>query len=65
MSNKDVTALIRRLRRQGFTCRLAKSGHWRVTSPAGVTLTVPATPGGGNRGLRNTRADLRRIGAQL
>lgn len=63
--NKDVQQLPDRVRTQGFTVRMPRSGHYRVTSPAGSTVTVPGTPSGGVRSLSNARARLRRIGAQL
>lgn len=65
MSRKDIEQLIARLRRQGFTVRTGGSGHWRVTSPAGVTITMPKTPSGGGRSWQNMRSNLRRIGADL
>jgi hypothetical protein len=66
MGCKDTRQLIRRLREQGYTVRLAKSGHYRVTGPSGATVTMPATPGRGNRSMANVRANLRKhIGADL
>lgn len=64
MSKKEIDQFRRRLRRQGFAVRLGGSGHWRVTSPSGETITMPRTPGGG-RSVRNVRASLRKIGAKL
>jgi transcriptional/translational regulatory protein YebC/TACO1 len=63
--NKDVQQLLKRCRRQGFAVRFGGTGHYRVTSPSGHTVTVPATPRSGRRAIANTRAALRRIGAQL
>lgn len=65
MSKKDVRQLLRRLHRQGFTIRIARSGHYRVTGPCGGVVTVASSPHGGRRSLANARAALRRIGAQL
>lgn len=65
MSMKDTNRLIRALRRQGCTARVGGSGHWRVTSPAGVTITMPRTPNGGNRSWKNMRANLKRLGVNL
>lgn len=65
MNHKDTDRLIRALRRQGFTARIGGSGHWRVTSPAGVTITMPRTPNGGKRSWMNMRANLRRLGVNL
>jgi predicted RNA binding protein YcfA (HicA-like mRNA interferase family) len=65
MANKDTRALIRRLRSQGWTVRLAKSGHYRAHNPAGATITIPATPGRANRSAENNRAWLRKAGVDL
>lgn len=59
----DIRVLLRRLRRQGFTVRVGGSGHHRVTSPAGDTITIAATPR--SSALHQVRRDLRRIGARL
>jgi predicted RNA binding protein YcfA (HicA-like mRNA interferase family) len=62
--NKDIQQLIRALQKQGFHVRLARSGHYRATSPTtGRTVTVPATPR--RRSITNTVAKLRHNGAQL
>jgi transcriptional/translational regulatory protein YebC/TACO1 len=63
--NKDIQQLIRRLRKQDFDVRFGGSGHYRVTNPDGVTITMPASPNRGNRSMANVRAALRRIGARL
>jgi hypothetical protein len=65
MSRKDTEKLIRGLRRQGCTVRVGGSGHWRVTGPAGVTITMPRTPNGGSRSWMNMRSNLRRLGVDL
>jgi predicted RNA binding protein YcfA (HicA-like mRNA interferase family) len=65
MPGKETRQLIRVLERQGFTVRLAKSGHYRATGPGGDTVTLPATPRQGNRSYANQRARLRAIGADL
>lgn len=63
--NKDIQQLLRRLRRQGFTIRHARSGHYRISNPTGTTVTVASTPHAGRRAHHNIRASLRRIGARL
>ena len=63
--NKDVQQLLRRVRRQGFAVRVGGTGHYRVTSPAGRTITVAATPRAGRRSIANMRAALKRNGARL
>jgi len=64
MSKKDLRRLLRIARMQGFTICLGGSGHLRVSSPEGRTITVPSTPGRG-RSHANSRAALRRIGVRL
>lgn len=61
--NKDVQQLLKKLRSQGFRTRFGGSGHYRVTSPDGRTVTMAATPRSSS--LIKARADLRRIGARL
>lgn len=65
MASKDTKQLIRALEQQGWTVRLAKSGHYRARSPAGLTVTIPCTPGRSNRSGENNRAWLRKAGADL
>jgi hypothetical protein len=61
MPSKDVRALIRRLRKQGYQVRLGGTGHYRVTGPRGDTITIAASPRA--RALHQVKAGLRRIGA--
>lgn len=63
--NKDVQQLLKRVRRQGFHVRFGGTGHYRVTSPGGRTISLAATPRAGRRSLANARASLRRIRARL
>ena len=62
--NKDVEALIRAVKRQGFTVRLTGANHYQCTAPDGQWTSVPQTPRGG-KSIATVRAKLRRIGAQL
>lgn len=63
-ARKDMKALLRQARRQGFTITYNHRGHQRVRNPAtGQRAVVSATPSDG-RAVRNARADLRRIGLQ-
>jgi predicted RNA binding protein YcfA (HicA-like mRNA interferase family) len=65
VSHKDAKQLIARLKAQGFTVRLAKSGHYRVTSRDGRAVTVPQSLSC-SRSLANARANLRRwLGAEV
>lgn len=61
--NKDMQALLDKVREQGFRVRLCGSGHYVVAGRRGV-VSVSKTPSSG-RALANTRAALRRIGAQV
>lgn len=65
MSAKDMRQMIGRVRRQGFEVSRTGGNHLRVISPSGGAVTVPSSPSGGRRSLENTRACLRRIGADL
>lgn len=61
--NKDTRQLVKRLRKQGWEVSMRKAGHIQAVSPDGRMLTFGAH--GGIRALRNTRADLRRLGANV
>jgi hypothetical protein len=63
VNGKDIRDLLAKVREQGFTVRSTGSGHFLVTGRRGV-VSVSSTPGGG-RAVANTRAALRRIGAQV
>lgn len=63
MNGKDLRQLLAKVRKQGFRVRLCGSGHYVVAGRRGV-VSVSATPSSG-RALANTRAALRRIGADL
>lgn len=63
VSSKDMRTLLDKVREQGFRVRLCGSGHYVVAGRRGV-VSVSATPSS-RRALANTRAALRRIGAQV
>lgn len=51
--------------RQGWEVRMGGNGHWHFISPAGMRITTPSTPGGGNpRKFLNVRAALRKAGLE-
>lgn len=64
MSKKDIRALVRKLRRQGWTAEIRKSGHWRLTSPGGDAITCAASPSD-SHAYANVRSDARRLGADV
>lgn len=54
--------LVRDIRREGYEVVVSGGGHLKVKRD-GVTLaTIPASPGDGVRGEKNSRAMLRRLG---
>lgn len=61
---REVVKLMRVLVDQGWHCGLTKKGHWRCTSPSGALYFMSQTPSD-HRSLKNARADLRRMGAEL
>jgi hypothetical protein len=66
MAGHETRQLIRTLTAQGFTVRLAASGHYRVSGPSGAVATMPATPSPRGRSMANVRANLRKhLGAVL
>lgn len=72
MSKKETAVILRKVRRQKgrdgkplFMVEKRRSGHYRVTARNGRWVTFPCTPSGGNRSIRNTVADLRRLGVDL
>lgn len=71
MSKKDTEAILRKIRkmkgRDGeplYRIELRR-GHYRITARNGRWVMIPGTPSNGNRSLRNTVADLRRLGVDL
>lgn len=50
---------------QGWTVTKTGGGHLRFQPPKGAPVFTPSTPGGGNRSIDNTRAQLRRAGLNL
>ncbi|CAB4203540.1 hypothetical protein UFOVP1382_153 [uncultured Caudovirales phage] len=65
MSSKqrEVDALVKQIRRLGFTVDKTGAGHWRVASPSGP-IFMPSTPSDW-RAVKNMRAALRRAGIAI
>ena len=62
MSNKkDFAALIKNLRKQGFTVEPTKKSHWKVIAPDGRRSHLPGSPSE-YRGYQNALAQLKRLG---
>lgn len=66
MANKEVTEVLRSLRKQGFTVVQNAGGHFEVFAPGAdlegrADATFAGTPSD-RRGLDNMRAQLRAIG---
>jgi hypothetical protein len=63
---KEVRQLLRELERQGWTWQQRKSGHIRCFDPkTGNVFFMAHTPAPGKRGLDNSRAQLRKLGADV
>lgn len=63
--NRELRDLVKLTTRQGWTVRRTNGGHLAFNAPDGGTVYAAATPGGGCRSVANTRAELRRHGADL
>lgn len=62
VSQKDLLPIFRELKLKGWIISKTKtgSGHHRVVAPCGTPMTLPSTPSDW-RGLKNAKADIRRI----
>lgn len=63
--NRELRDLVRRTTSQGWNVRRTNGGHLAFEAPDGGTVYAAATPSDGHRAIRNTRAELRRHGADL
>lgn len=57
-TNKDVEALVRAMRRKGWTVEVDGNNHLRWQAPHGVTFRTPLT--GNHRALATVRARIRK-----
>lgn len=60
-ARKDVEALLSEAENAGAAISRAGSGHFKIKTREGKTMTVPSTPSD-HRSLDNARAQMRRIG---
>ena len=58
--NSNARKFVRSLKRKGWSWEYHGSGHIRLTSPDGKTVTMASTPSD-RRALKNVMADVRRI----
>jgi hypothetical protein len=56
----DLAALLRKLRRDGYTVTKGRSGHYKVRDASGRLVAVTSSTPSDHRGLRNLEGDLRR-----
>lgn len=63
--NKEIKAIVKKLRAQNWRVELENGGHYKAFSPDGKTIVVFAGTIGKGRALANTIASLRRAGANL
>ena len=62
---RELRAILCRLRDQGWTVELRRSGHYRLDPPGGGGPYFTGSTPSDWRGIRNLVADLRRRGARL
>lgn len=63
-STQDMKRLRQALVAQGFTVERARNGHWKVTTPDGRARVQMAHSPSDYRSIRNTVAQLKRLGYQ-
>lgn len=56
-----LAAVLRDLRRAGYSTRLARSGHWHIRDRAGHLVAVTGSTPSDHRAVRNLRAHIRRL----
>lgn len=61
-STKDYRQLLRKVKKQGFDVEQTKGGHVRVTSPCGELSRVIPCTASDFRAIKNSTADLKKIG---
>lgn len=64
-ANKDVQEIINALRAQGWEVTGGGTRHWKCKAPGGKGLVFMSTSPSDYRSLRNSKAELRRLGAIL
>jgi predicted RNA binding protein YcfA (HicA-like mRNA interferase family) len=64
VSAKDIRRMVRKLKGQGWNVVIAKSGHWKLTSPTGQRMTCSMSPSDPHA-YRNARADAKKRGGKV
>lgn len=57
----ELTALLRELRRAGYRVTKTHGSHWQIRDRRGRLVATTGSTPSDSRGLRNLRADLKRI----
>lgn len=60
MTSREMDAVIRRLRRAGFTARVTGGCHWRISHPVMTSPVFAASTPSCRRALANLKAEIRR-----
>jgi predicted RNA binding protein YcfA (HicA-like mRNA interferase family) len=59
ITNKEIRTMVKKY---GFrVVRFTGSGHWLIQHANGGKMTVPCSPHGGKRGLKNAEADMKKV----
>lgn len=59
-SDKDTRALLRKLRRAGFTVEMTSGGHWRVSHPDERECVIQSRTACDPRAFSNFKCQLKR-----
>lgn len=63
-TRKIMKDIIRQLEKQGWSCSMTRSSHWRLQSPTGDIVHTGSTPGEG-RAIQNLNGQLLKAGAVI
>lgn len=63
--NKDLSAIARKAKKQGFTVEYARNGHLIWRNPDGRKIQTSSTPNTTTKLLLDIKKDLRKIGLEI